>query len=335
MSFCIKMVKLDKIDKKIIYELGKNSRQSYKKIAQNNNSKKEIVAYRIKRLQNEGVITKYVPVFALSSLNIFSSKIYLRLQGLDEKSEKEMYQSLVNNPNICWVAKTVGRWDLLLGMYTKNHIDFSRIKNQIISDFGKYIKEYDITMIEDGLVFNRDHLVGKRVSYRNHFVFGGEAHGQSLDCDEKKIVELIRNNGRFESAEIARKLGVDSRTVINKVKSLEKRKILQGFTVFLDLRKINFNLHKLCIHLQHYERKKVEKLISFLKANPNTVHLIKSLGSWELEVEVETDYSNNIYDYVNELKNKFPETIKQIDLVTITDELKLDFFPENYEEFFD
>lgn len=324
------MVELDRIDKKIIYELGKNSRLSYKKIAQNIHSKKEIVAYRIKQLLTKKIITKFVPVFALSRINVFSSKIYLKLQGLNKEAEEKLYQSLLSNSRICWVAKSVGRWDLLLGMYTKNTIDFSRIKNQLISDFGRYIKEYDIIQIEDALVFNRDYLVNNPVSYRQQFIFGGDVEEKKLSSEEVKIINLIRNNARFESTVVARKLKLDSRTIINKIKDLQKRKILQGFTVFLDLKKINIDFHKLCIHLQHYEKNKISNLISFLKSNPNTLHLIKSLGSWELEVEIESDNSNNIYDYINELKNKFPETIKQIDLVTITNELKLDFFPEKY-----
>lgn len=328
------MPKLDQIDKKIIYELGKNSRLSYKQIAKNISSKKEIVAYRIKQLIEKKFITKFVPVFSLSRINIFSSKIYLKLHGLDKESERKMYQKLVSNPNICWVAKSVGKWDLLLGMYTKNIIEFSKLKNQIISEFGKYIKEYDLTQIEDALVFNRDYLVNKPVSYRSEFVFGGEIKENKLSKEELKIVSLIRNNGRYESTELARKLKLDSRTVISKIKNLQDKKILQGFTVFLDLNKVNFNLHKLCIHLQHYEESKISKLISFLKSNPNTIHLIKCLGSWELEVELETEHNNSIYDYIADIKNKFPETIKQIDLVTITNELKLDFFPEKFSSTF-
>ena len=39
---------------------------------------------------------------------------------------------------------------------------------------------------------------------------------------------------------------------------------------------------------------------------------------------------NSVYDYISELKNKFPKIMKRIQLVTITDELKLEFFPEEY-----
>lgn len=324
------MYELDHIDRKIIYELGKNSKLSYQQIAKNTNSKKEIIAYHIKQLIARGIITKFVPVFALSKLNIFSSKIYLRLQGLNKEAEKQLYDYLISDPEIVWVAKCVGRWDLLLGMYTKNIVDFSNKKNKILSVFGKYIKDYDITQIEDGLVFNRDYLAKKPTNYRSHFIFGGKIENNLLDKEEIKIVQLIKNDARFQAVDVSKKLHIDPRTVIKKIKNLQKKEILQGFTVFLDLKKIGIQFHKLCIYLQNYEKKQISKLISFLKANPNTIHLIKSLGSWELEVEIETEDSSNIHDYISELRNKFPETIKQIDLVTITDELKLDFFPENY-----
>ncbi len=323
-----KMYKLDNIDRKILYELGKNSRLSYKQIARNINSKKETVAYHVNQLVKNKVITKFVPVFSLSRLSIFSSKIYLRLHGLTKETEKKLYDYLISNPNIAWIAKCVGRWDLLLGMYTKNIIDFSKKKNEILTKFSKYIQDYDITQIEEGLVFNRDYLINKPVLYRKEFIFGGRVENIKLTKEDFKIINLIKNNARFQAIEIANQLKIDARTVVNRIKNLQKKGILQGFTVFIDFKKIGINFHKLCIYLQEYDKRKVEQLISFLKQYPNTIHLIKSLGSWELEIETENEKEQNIYDFINKLKNKFPETIKQIELVTITDELKLEFFPE-------
>ncbi len=65
-----------------------------------------------------------------------------------------------------------------------------------------------------------------------------------------------------------------------------------------------------------------------LKQNPQVIHIIKSLGSWELEAEIESNNINYVYDYIKELKNKFPEQIKRIDQATIIEEQKLEFFPE-------
>jgi hypothetical protein len=92
---------------------------------------------------------------------------------------------------------------------------------------------------------------------------------------------------------------------------------------------MDYQLHKLCIKLKDYNEKNLEELIDFFKINPHVIHLIKSLGSWELEIELEENNINNIYNYTKELKDKFAKVIKQIELVTITKELKLDFFPES------
>ncbi len=322
------MDKLNKIDEKILYELGKNARASYKQIAKNIKSKKEVVAYHIHQLLKNKIITKFVTVFALSKLGIFSSKIYLRLQGLDKEAEKKMYNYLILNPDIAWVAKSVGRWDLLIGIYTKNIIDFSIKKNRILSKFSEYIKDYDVTQIEDGLVFNRDYLINKPTTYRKEFVFGGGVESINLTQEDLKIIHLTKNNARFQAVDIANQLNLDVRTVTNRIKNLQKRGIIQGFTVFINLKQLGIGFHKLCIYLQNHEQKNINSLISFLREYPNTVHLIKSLGSWEIEIETENNNSNNIYDFISKLKNQFPTLIKQIELVTITDELKLDFFPE-------
>ena len=64
------MERLGQIDRKVIYELGKDARQSYKHIAKIIKSKKEVVAYHINELIKKGIITKFVPVFSLSRIGI-------------------------------------------------------------------------------------------------------------------------------------------------------------------------------------------------------------------------------------------------------------------------
>ena len=303
---------MDDIDKRILYELSKNARVTHKQIARKIQSKEQVVAYRIKKLE-KNVITKYVPVFALSKLGIFSAKIYLRLHGVDE----DFYKSLKAD----WIAKCAGRWDLLLGFYVRDIMEFAKIKNELLKKYHKYIQDYDITYIEDGLVFDRDYLY--KSTTRNEFEYGGDIDKITLDPLQLKIINEIKNNARYKVMDVARKLNVDPRTVMQKIKQMKG--VLQGYTTFVNLKTIGYQLYKLCIYLQEYDQ--TDKLINFLKSNPHTIHLIKSLGSWEFEVEIEHNSIEYIHEYISEIKNTFPKLIKQIDLVTITDEIKLDFFP--------
>jgi len=85
------MEQLSKLDAKILFELGKDAKQSYKQIAQRIHSKKEVVAYHLQQLIKKKIITKFVPVFSLSKLGIFANKIYINLRGLSLVEEQKLY----------------------------------------------------------------------------------------------------------------------------------------------------------------------------------------------------------------------------------------------------
>ncbi len=318
---------LSDLDKRLLYELSKDARQTYKQLAQRINSIKEVVAYHITKLQKEGVITKFVPVISLTRLGVYTFKLYVRLHGLTNTTEQELYNRLIDSDDIAWVASCVGQWDILIAMYAPDIVTFAQKKNKLLQDFSEYIESYDVTMIEDALVFNRDYLIKKKPDYRKEFVFGGPQEYTELKQEEWQLLFEIRNNGRYEALAVGRKLKRDSRTVISDVKRLQKQGIIQGTTTFVNLSKLGMQLHKLCVHLGSHKKIDVNRLIAFTKTNPNVIHLIRSLGQWELEIELEETSAANINSYVRELKNTFPNVIKRIDVVTITEEHKIEFFP--------
>jgi len=318
------MPELSELDKKIIYELGKDARQTHRKLAQTLHSKKETIAYHIKNLTEQNIITKFVPVISLTKLGISSAKIYVKIKGI---ADDNIIKTLVESKDICWVATSIGQWDLMVGFYYTDMIEFGKKKQFILTILNKYIESYDIVLNEDALVFNRDYLIQKGIEYRKQFIFHGQAAPTEISESDKQLLSLIRNNGRFEAREIAKALNLDARTVINRIKQLEKQEIIQGYTVFLDLQKINAQLHKMCITLANHDSKELSKLISYLKTEPRTLHIIKTVAPWELEVEMEMESMPQLFEYIKKIKSNFPNTIKSINTVTIERELKLEFFP--------
>jgi len=317
---------MNSLDKKVLQELTINSRQSYKQIAKKINSKKDSVAYSIKKLEQKGIISKYVPIFSLNKLNFFTVKMYLNLKGLNNENEKNILNWLKNNKKIVWVAKSVGTWNLMIGLNLNSLHHFANEKRLILNKIGKFVSNYTISFIEDAYSFDRRYLF-KTIKPRKEFVYGGNIDHIKLNKKELELIQLIKNNARFEYANISKKLNIDARTIKHKLDLLKQKGILQGYTTFLNINKIGYQLHKLCIYLNSFDKKSEEMITEYLKINPNTIHLIKCVGDWELEVEIEHNNIIKIHEYIAELRNKFPEVIKQIDLITITKEEKLDFFP--------
>ena len=183
-------MKINKIDKKILRELGNNARLSYKELAKKINSKKEIVAYHINKMEREGVIKKYIPVFSQARLGVFVHKIYMRFQGLSKEKENEMVKEFAESPYVNWMAKSVGTWDLMIAFYCRNILEFAKRKNDLLfKKYGRYIQDYNVSILEDALIYTRDYLINSPTRDRPGLIYGGSITEEKID-DNHFIVSV-------------------------------------------------------------------------------------------------------------------------------------------------
>ena len=82
-------IKLDLKDKKILYELDKDCRQSCSQIGKKVGLSTEVVNYRIKKFEEEKIITHYQVVVNLSKLEILEFKMALSLQNINSEKLTE------------------------------------------------------------------------------------------------------------------------------------------------------------------------------------------------------------------------------------------------------
>ena len=75
----VESVELDLKDRKILYELDVDARQSLAEIGKKVGLSKEVVNYRIKRLEKEEVIIRYSTIIDLFRIGLKKYKLYLRL----------------------------------------------------------------------------------------------------------------------------------------------------------------------------------------------------------------------------------------------------------------
>jgi Lrp/AsnC family leucine-responsive transcriptional regulator len=325
----VKNMAINIIDKKIIRELGNNSRLSYNDIAKRINSKKEIIAYHINKLEQEGIIKKYIPVFSQARLGLFVYKIYMRFQGLSREQETQIINEFKKSPYINWMAKSVGEWDLMVAIFCHNILEFSKRKEDIIfKQYGKYIQDYNVSILEGALIYTRDYLVDKSKREHQGFFYGGTLKEEKIDEVQKEIIRLIRNDARYEVVQLAQKLELNVKTVISKIKDLEKRGIIQGYIVIIDQVKLGVQYFKLDISFQDHSESQYKRVLEYCKSNRYVVNLMTSVGDWEIELEVEAETVEEIYNLAKDLRIEFTTIIKKIDLHIITNEIKVDYLPE-------
>src|SRR3989338_1401825 len=111
--------KIDKIDKRVLYELDKNCRISDNQLAKMVRRSREAVRHRIKKLQQEGIIIGFRTAINPSKFGAMMFKLYFQLTSVPTERRKfhEYFKQL---PGIYWFGESDGAWDFQATIYAKN-----------------------------------------------------------------------------------------------------------------------------------------------------------------------------------------------------------------------
>jgi DNA-binding Lrp family transcriptional regulator len=138
-------VKLDSKDKKIIEQLQMNARQTIAEIAKKTKLPRDVVVYRIKKLEQEKVIRQHHTMLNPQKLG-YPLYVYVGFSCYNLKPEEEnkFINSLKLNKQIVYVAKNSGRWDFSIAVCSKNYAEFDEILREIRQKFIDVIKDIEV-----------------------------------------------------------------------------------------------------------------------------------------------------------------------------------------------
>lgn len=151
------MYKLDKIDKRLLTILQQDAKANIKEIAAQLNMTKTPIYERIKRLEREGLIEKYVAVLnkkkVSNSITVFCS-VSLESQKLDEI--RAFNKAIKEIPEVIECYLMGGANDFLLkvvvGDLNAYHL-FSSIKLAALSNVGQIKSTFVLNEVKHSTVF--------------------------------------------------------------------------------------------------------------------------------------------------------------------------------------
>jgi Lrp/AsnC family leucine-responsive transcriptional regulator len=321
-----KNMELDKKDKKILYELDKDSRQPLSKIAKKVNLSREAVLYRLKKYQTEGIIRDFLTVIDLAKLGFYHNKVYLKLHNIREEEEKEMIQYLCRNPFVSWVSNCDGKYSLIFAVKSRDIIELNRILQDINNKYWKFIMDQDTTSIVSAHHFYRDYLIGEKATTERIIQWGGREEKIKLDEINIQILEELSKNTRVNAAEIASKLNISSDAVLQRIRQLEKSGVLEHYMMWPNVNKIAGLYYKVLVSLHNLTEEREKQMISYCLQNPNIIYVVNTLGPWQFEMDIEVKSLQEFRSIVRDFLNTFSEIVSDYTSLNIYEEYKFRFF---------
>jgi|SRR3989344_4022191 len=318
-------IELDIKDRKIIHELEINARQPTTVIGRKVGLKPDIVAYRIRRLEKEGILKSTIGYINFHKLGYIDFGVYIGLRYGNQQKENQFIEYLKKHPNASYLARTGGSYSFIVGILAKDSISLYPIIKEIKNNFSDLIDQFEIVTRISLRHFSRKYLIN--IESRADFpYFGGDLEDSHLDSLDKNILTILAEDGRIKAIDLATKLKEAPSTIISRIKRLERAKIITGYYALLSPEKFGFQTYNLLVKVVPTDEKEDLNFSQFCKKHPHITWLIKTLGTWDYEVGVEVENQERLQEIISELRGSSSRLMK-IDFLAIFETIKYSQYP--------
>ncbi|MFH0817559.1 MAG: Lrp/AsnC family transcriptional regulator [Candidatus Micrarchaeota archaeon] len=304
---------MDLTDKKILYELDRDSRQSYSSIAKKLKTSPQVVKYRVENLYSVGFLKYCWPMVEYRKAGYFFGAYFFKLQNIDEEAEEKLYSYLNAHPNIPIIMRGEGYADLILGICAKGIFHLNDIMKDLNNKFSEYFIEYDTTIPIGFSQFHRSYLIGAQKESAEVAFTGAEVGEMPLSNDERKVLSMVNFNARVPLVEIARKVGIGEGTAKLILKKLERSGIIQSYAILPDHVLLGKPRHRVLFKLRNLTSAKEKSLFTYCQLHPNIVHHLRVLGNWDLVLDIEVERGEPFRKIIQEMKYKFSGIIHRVE----------------------
>lgn len=317
---------LTDFDKKILFELDRDGRASYSKIAKDIGSTPQLVRYHYEQLIEKGVIKHFWAFIDYDKADYsFFWGYWFKFSGLSKEKEEEMYSDFNQNMYIPIIQRSDGYVDLIIGIISKDIFHHNQILQEVFTKYGAFIAFSDVFIGLGFIKFPRTYLVNQKNEFEKFAVSGGTSEKIILSEVDRKIMSLLLVDGRMEFTKIAKILGVSVGLVHKRYYRLRKIGVITKITFTLDYQKIGLLLYRVCFKITHFDSERVDELYKFCCLHPNIINYVKGMGSWELLLDIEIENRESLRELIREIKYHFKDIIQRVEINEI---YKMDKFTQ-------
>jgi len=146
--------RLDALDKRLLGLLSDNSDLSYNELAEKADTTADTAFYRVRKLIDEKVIMKFVPVIDLEKIGFQNYIILLKLSDVSEEKFDSLRGYLVNNRSINFSFRTAGELGVVIFCAYKTNWNLDDFLTNLVSSFGDVVREQEVLIISETLKFD-------------------------------------------------------------------------------------------------------------------------------------------------------------------------------------
>ena len=316
---------VDETDLALLRELSLNGRESLTRLADKLLLSKQRLGYRLRGLQRRGVLTGFFAIPNIFRLGFDHFRIFVKFQHLSETRERELLDHLVTRSEVSWLTQLDGDFDLEFVVWAQGVPAFEAAYDDILGQFGSLFQE-------------RYFSLATRIEFFPwRFLAAGDAgapivlesRGGSLNIDpiDRRLLAELSRNGRLSLAALGERCRVLPATAALRLRALRQSGAIAGFGAKIDHELLGWTYRKVFLQLENPSGEVLTRLHSWLRRQPEVIFLVKTIGAYDLEVELMTRTSGEFFAFKRRLRTTFAADLAGLRSVIVHRELKYGQYP--------
>lgn len=302
---------LDRLDKRLIYELEKDSSQTVSALAKRLKRSKEVVSFRIKRLEREGILLGCSAIVDMAKLGYFTFRVYFRWQNVTREEKQRAYDAIKVLKNVWTTTVLHGKWDFafFVGVKTEDYIEsFHTVWHELMLKYKGKIAESKIAIYAPVHNFNKRFFID--FPMKTEIIERVYGQGPSVEHDEldERIVAAYAGEVRAPLTRVADRIGVNAETVRQRIRKLEQKNVIVGYKINLNLPKLGYQGYRVDFLLNSVSRN--AELFEYLKRHKYFYQVNRSIGGADFETEIVVESLAHLLEILEEVVKRFPDVIR-------------------------
>lgn len=306
---------LNYLDKKLLVALMKNARAPISQIVKTPGLTREIVRYRLEKLTEQGIIKSFVtkihqPFFATGAVGVM-----VKCRRVDEK----IIESLTTHPKINWVSTLSGTYDIMFSVVYDSIVDYTTTIEEL--ELGD-VQDMKTMFYLEELKFDREGLITGHESEHEKLSNFKVDSKRELGKEDKMLLQAMSSNARVKNVDLARITGLSEDAVRLRIKKLESKYIIRGYTLVLDTNKMGYEGYQLGLKFDRFTSDIKLKLKEYVRRIPYVTFCVHTSGDYNVLLALHARNRSHFNDLLADFRKNFD--------VRYEFQLQMDEFKEVY-----
>src|SRR3989338_2403632 len=244
------MTKLTMKDRKLLYYLSRNARESKSALGKLVGISRNAVEYKIQKFQKENIITNFTAVINTVAIGHTSFSMLIKISKNLKKND-EVYNYFIHHPYSIWAISLSGTYDLFIEFIVKDLRHLVDIIKEIKTTLKDSINYYEIHIDQETIKV--EHLIKdiyKDLKLEDHTIQKRPYEEKKLDSTDRKILSVISKESNLPLVDIAKKIGSTWDVVRYRIKQMEEAEVVLTYFPEINLNILGYTefLCKISFH---------------------------------------------------------------------------------------